>query len=541
MLLKRTKWTSAAIPLTLTAALLAACGGNSNNGSSASGESTASADASASGSPAASGASAGASAAAKPDTSKKVQLTWYVLGDAHADTPKVMDEWNKMLEKDLNTTVKLNFTSWNDWQSKYNLLLASGEKIDMVFASSWANFYKYAKQGAFMDLTDMLPTYAPQTWEEVPKEDWDTATVGGKIYAVPNTNPEYTPNGLVYRDDWRQELNLPEIKDLDTLEAYMDGVKKNKKGVTPIGGKAWNEVYTLFTDYYDFKVYGGEGSVIASTSYDNPRDIVEYPFTPQFEEYVKRMKTWADKGFWASNTLSQQTEAGDLIKAGTGAIYWRNAPGAGGFITDVSKTHPDFKLAYFPFTRFHNYAIPTLPMANAMAIPKSAQNPERSLMVLDKLRNDPTYFRLMTYGIEGTNYSIEADGKTMVTPPTGMTVSKDWKPYDITSWGWRYKPNMLQTKGGWAGMDALNEEFAAESKPNIFDPISMDYEPVKAQVAAVNQVFKQYGQPLMMGLVPDPEKALETYRSKLKAAGVDKILDYVKEQANAYFDEKGIQ
>ena len=537
----RKKWTTAVVPLTLTAALLAACSSGNGNGNNAAGSGSSDSSPSAS-APAASPTASGASAEAnKPDTSKKVELTWYVLGDAHQDTPKVLDEWNKMLEKDLNATVKLNFTSWNDWQSKYNLLLASGEKVDMVFASSWAVFYKYAKQGAFLDLTDLLPTYAPQTWAEVPKEDWDTATVGGKIYAVPNTNPEYTPNGLVYRDDWRQQFNLPAIKDLDTLEAYMDGVKKNVKGVTPIGGKAWNEVYTLFTDYYDFKVYGGEGSVIASTSYDTPRDIVEYPFTPQFEEFVKRMKTWADKGFWASNTLSSQTEAGDLIKAGTGAVYWRNAPGAGGFISDVAKTNPDYKLAYFPFTRFHNYAIPTLPMANAMAVPKSAKNPERSLMVLDKLRNDPTYFRLMTYGIEGVHYSIDADGKTMITPPEGVTVTKDWKNYDITSWGWRYKPNMLGVKGGWDGMDALNAEFAAESKPNIFDPITMDYEPVKAQVAAVNQVFKQYGQPLMMGLVPDVDKALETYRSKLKAAGADKILDYVKEQANAYFDEKGIQ
>ncbi|MBW7456156.1 extracellular solute-binding protein, partial [Paenibacillus sepulcri] len=411
MFFKRMKWATAAISLTLTAALLAACsnGGSNNGGSNAAASEPPDGNASTT--------NAQSQDPAKPDTSKKVELIWYLLGDAHADTPKVLDEWNKMLEKDLNTTVKLNFTSWNEWQSKYNLLLASGEKVDMLFASSWADFYKYSKQGAFMDLTDLLPTYMPQTWEQVPKEDWDTATVGGKIYAVPNTNPEYTPNGLVYREDWREELNLPEITDLDSIEAYLDGVKANKKGVTPIGGKAWNEVYTLFQDYYDFKIYGGESSVIASSSYDNPRDIVAYPFTTQFEEYVKRMKTWADKGFWASNTLSSQTEAGDLIKAGTGAVYWRNAPGAGGFITDVSKTNPDYKLGYFPFTRFHNYSIPTLPMANAMAIPKSAQNAERSLMVLDKLRNDPTYFRLMTYGIEGTHYSIEADGKTFVSPP----------------------------------------------------------------------------------------------------------------------------
>ena len=77
-----------------------------------------------------------APAATGPDISKSVELVWYLVGDANKDTPKVMDEFNKMLKKDLNATVKLNFTTWNDWQTKYNLLLTAGEKIDMIFASS---------------------------------------------------------------------------------------------------------------------------------------------------------------------------------------------------------------------------------------------------------------------------------------------------------------------------------------------------------------------------------------------------------------------
>jgi putative aldouronate transport system substrate-binding protein len=47
--------------------------------------------------------------------------------------------------------------------------------------------------------------------------------------------------------------------------------------------------------------------------------------------------------------------------------------------------------------------------------------------------------------------------------------------------------------------------------------------------------------PLMMGLVPDVDKALATYRKQLEAAGINDILDYVKKQAYAYYDEKGIK
>jgi ABC-type sugar transport system, periplasmic component len=518
----------------IMASMLAACGSDNNNNSNKSSNASSNP-----GTEASSNTNAGTDAKT-PDTSKKVQLTWYLLGDPAPDQEKVVAEWNKMLEQDLNTTVKLNFTTWTDWQTKYNLLLASGEKVDMIFASSWADFYKFANQGAFMPLNDLLPTYAPQAWSSISEQDWKEATVNDKIYAVPATYPEYTPDGLVYRDDWRQELGLPEIKDLDSIEAYLDGVKKSK-GVTPINGKAYNEVNTMFKAYEGYQLIGGDSGVIVAKSYDTPRDIVAYPFTPEFEEWAKKMKTWSEKGFWKSDTLSDQKEAGDAIKTGQGAVYWRNAPGAGGFITGMEKSNPEIKLGYFPFSRFQGLTVPTLSVNNAMAIPKSAPNPERSLMVLDKLRNDPKYYDLMSYGLEGTDYSMDADGKHIVTPPAGVD-AKDFKGYGIASWGYRVESmERVKQAGGWEGFDALLEEFKSQSKPNIFAQVIMDYAPVKSQQAAVNSVIQQYGMPLMMGLVPDVDKAIATYRKQLEAAGVNDVLKYVQEQANKTFDAQGIK
>ncbi|WP_040952261.1 extracellular solute-binding protein [Gorillibacterium massiliense] len=515
----------------LVSTLIVACGGTKD-------ESKETKAPEASKAPAATKAAETAAPSTGPDISKKVVLNWYLVGDAHTDTPKVMEEFNKMLEQDLNATVKLNFTTWNEWQTKYNLLLASGEKVDMIFASSWADFFKYAKQGAFLDLKDLLPVYAPQTFKEVPDYDWRDVTIDGKVYAIPSTFPEYTPNGIVYREDWRKELNLPEITDLDSIEKYLDGVKKGKK-VTPINGSAWNEVNTLFHDYYDFKNIGGDSKVIVSKGYDTPRDVVAYPFTPEFAEWAKRMKTWADNGYWNSNTLSSKQEAGDFIKTNTGAVYWRNAPGAAGFISDLEKNHKGIEGAYFPFSRFHNYVTPNLGINNGMAIPKSAANPERSLMVLEKIRSDAKYYNLMTYGIEGRNYAFQADN-SIISPAPGQDPAKV-TAYGIASWGWRTTKNEHPSANRWAGEDAMKEEFSKISRPDIFQPILMDYEPVKSQLAAVNQVYEQYGRPLMMGLVPNVDKALETYQNKLKSAGIDALMKYVQEQVNAYCDAKGIK
>ncbi|MDB5053553.1 MAG: transporter substrate-binding protein [Bacilli bacterium] len=477
-----------------------------------------------------------------PDTSEKVELNWYLVGEADKDTPKVLAEWNKMLEKDLNTTVKLNFTTWDQWETKYNLLLTSGEKIDMIFASSWAKFYQYAKQGAFLDLTNLLEKNAPITLKTVPKQDWSDVTVGGKIFAVPSTYPEYTPVGWVYREDWRKTLNLPEIKDMASIEAYLDGVKKGMPGVTPINGNAFNEINGLFLTSSDYQTIGGDSkNIVVAKSYKTPRDIVAYPFTPEYADWVKKMKVWADKGYWSKSTLASKTESGDLLKVGQSAVYWRNPAGAGSYFNDSKVKDAKIELGYFPFTRFHNYAVPNLSINNGMAIPKSAAHAERSLMVLDKLRNDPAYFDLMTYGMKGLHYDMADDGKHIIVPAKGQDPKNDNIKIGIASWGWRYEPNMKTQEGAWPGEEILKKEFIAETQPNIFDPIILDYEPVKAEQAAVNTVIEQYGRPLMMGLVKDVDASIKTYQEKLKAAGIDKLMDYVKKESIAYFDEKGIK
>lgn len=517
------KGLSLILVLSLMISLLAACSGGTASESSNKGDT---------------GKTENTKDGAAKEKLEKVKLSWYLVGDAHKDQSKIVAEWNKMLERDLNTTVDLKFTTWSDWKTKYNLMLTSGEKIDMMFASSWADFYKLSKQGAFLDLKDLLPKYAPTTWSNVPKEDWNSVTIGDGIFAVPNTAPEYTPIGYVYREDWRKELGLPEFTDLDSIEAYLDAVKTQKK-VIPINGGAYDNINELYKFWNDFQLIGG-GDVIGATSYDNPRDIQILPLTPKFEEWVKKMKTWEQKGFWNKNALSSKQEAGDFIKTGQGAIYWRNPASAGGFINEVKAKKLDMEIGYFPFSRFHNYVIPTLPSSNAMAIPKSSVNPERSLMVLDKLRNDPEYFNLMTYGIEGTHWAKGEDDKTIVIPAPGVNL--DVTPrYEIASWGWRYEPNMKVEKGGWKGLDVLKEEFKPISKPDIFGPIYLDYAPVKTELAAVNQVFEQYGKPLMLGLTSDVDASLQTYRDKLKTAGVDKLLAYIQEEANKSFDERGIK
>lgn len=470
----------------------------------------------------------------------QADLVWYVVGDAHADQAMVDEELNKRLQKDINATVKLNFTTWNEWQSKYNLLLVSGETVDMIFAATWADFTKYAKMGAFMDLKEMLPQYAPKTWAEVPKEDWASATFDGKIFAVPCTSPEFTPAGWFYREDLRKKYNLPEIKDVASLEAYLDGIKKNCPDMIPIE-RGIDELRTLYlwSNKYE-PIAGNESDVVQVKSYDTPRDVIMYPFTDEYVQFCKMARTWAEKGYWSKDALSSKTTPGDALKAGKCAVAWMNPGTAYGYFSNFEKEHPDWEGGYFPFSRLKGYTIANSPMNNGMAIPTSAKNPERSLMVLDLLRNDPDYHRLSTYGIQGYHWELSDDGKQMVVPAKGQDPIKN-KGFWTTSWGWSNFKLAMENVTAWKGKPALIQEFMDKQRLNYLSDVKLDKNVVKTEAAAISQVQQKYSSVLFLGLDSDVDKAITEYRDQLKKAGIDKYYEEIKKQLFAYYDEKGIK
>ncbi|MCL6457932.1 MAG: extracellular solute-binding protein, partial [Gorillibacterium sp.] len=160
------------------------------------------------------------------DTSKKVELQFYMLGDAPKDLSAIEAEVNKMALEDLNATVKFNYTTWTDWEQKYKLLLSSGQSIDLIFTAEWTQFQAYAKKGAFLAMDDLLPTAAPVLQKFVPQDMWDAVKIDNKIYTIPATYKEYVTNGFVWRENLRKKYDLPQPTDLASYEAYMEGIKK---------------------------------------------------------------------------------------------------------------------------------------------------------------------------------------------------------------------------------------------------------------------------------------------------------------------------
>lgn len=513
------------------ASVLSACSGSNEKTSGPSASS-----ASGAASPSESAASASA-APAGIDTSKHVTLQFYMLGDAPKDLDVIQAEVNKMAEAELNATIKFNFTTWTDWDQKYKLLLSSGQQVDLLYTAEWTQFQVYANSGAFLPLDELLPKAAPKLQAFVPADMRDAVKIKGKIYTVPSTYKEYVTNGFVYREDLRAKYNLPVPKDLASMEAYLEGIKKNEPAMTPLAVDSVtdNLVYPLREltgDTVGAKLPYGIG-----IKYHSPNEVYSYWGSAEQATDLQLIRSWAEKGLFPKNVLNQKEISGDLVVNGkAAALLGDNPTRFNEYNSKMQSLHPDWKLGYTPYAEVRGFARPVHPIHNGFAIPKSSDNPERALAFYEKLVTDKRYNQLTEYGIEGKNYTVENGYYKMV----GDSSSNGFPREGMQGWAWR-NPEYMLFDQGYDGVKAIFDELDKVAKPDLFTGFAEDYSTYQPERAALEQVEKQYFYPLYAGLLPDIQKGIDTAMAKAKQAGLEKIQESYKQQWLAYTADAGIK
>ncbi|AET61881.1 extracellular solute-binding protein [Paenibacillus terrae] len=471
------------------------------------------------------------------DKSQKVQLQFYMLGDAPKDLPAVEAEINKLAEKDLNATVKFNYTTWTDWDQKYKLLLSSGQPIDLIFTADWTQYQAYAKKGAFLPLDDLLPKAAPALQKFVPQEMWDGVKIGGKIYTVPGTYKEYVTNGFVWREDLREKYNLPKPTDIKSYEAYMDGIRQHEPNMKPVSlnsdikGNLHDRYSELVTKSVGALPYG------IGIKYEKPTEVYKYWGSDEQKEELSIYKRWADKGFIPKNVLNVKDTLQDQVTSGKAAsIFGDNPTRFNDMVIKLKASHPDWKLDYYPFPLTTGFATPVHPIHNGFAIPKSSPNPARALAFYEKLVTDKRYNLLTQYGIEGKNYEVKDGYYQMIG--TGST--NGFSREGMNSWAWR-NPEYMLFDSGFDRVKKIFAELDKIQKPDVFTGFAEDYTTYQAEKAALEQVEKQYLYPLQAGLIDNVDQGLQTFLQKANQAGLEKIQTEYTKQWEAYVKEKNIK
>lgn len=478
------------------------------------------------------------------DLSKKVHLVMWSSGTASRDHERVADKLSELAERDLNATLE-----WNRWadSSKLNLLLTSGEVIDLMYSANYINYAVYAAKGAYSVLDDLVPSVSPALAEYVTEDMWNATRVNGNIYMVPCMWPEYVPYGFLWREDLRKKYDLPEIdlNDLSTIEAYLDCIMENEPDMKPLAEvvSSYGSLGSHFTtwefldhkyQWIDFRVPYG-----LSIDYFDPTKVTNWWETEEFSNDMKMFKEWADKGYWSRSSLANTESKQDQFEAGTlAADLCFNAPsGYANLVARVSASHPDWELGWYPMYRAKQLATPNHATQNGMSIPITSTDPERAVLLLEKLVLDEEWYDISQYGFEGEHYNRTADG---YYEAIGDASASGFAREAGNLWSTRNTEFMLYPEATAKILTELNAEFDTYAYPNIWTGFAEDTESYQSERAALANVVTQYLPPIQAGLVDDVDTAIDELLEKAEQAGLSKVRDEYTKQWLAYVDEMGL-
>lgn len=206
------------------------------------------------------------------------------IGYTWSEPPAKDGEGLKMLNDKLNINYDMQFVPESEYNEKLSAVMASGDIPDMIAFRSQGptrlNYYKFAKQGAFMPLDDYIDDLEYKDY--IPTHVWEAMKVDGKVYGIPTYYPAYTLTPMI-RKDWLDNLglevptNFEELKEVALAFTNDDPDGNGKKDTYGLVlGSGLSPDYS-FGAYYSGSWYhkNDEGQYIPGLISEERKEIVE--------------------------------------------------------------------------------------------------------------------------------------------------------------------------------------------------------------------------------------------------------------------------
>lgn len=492
---------------------------------------------------------------------KTIQLMITGAGK-QANSDKVWAAFNEQLQQYVpNTTVEFIDVPFEEYSEKFSQVLASGEGVDLAWTGWLINKPQNIADGNLMPLDDLLAEYGQgivdilgENVVEIHRNADD-----GKLYYLPSWQ------GLV--GDRRGWLVVTEIAELagDTWIEDTEAALNKWRNNYSEGTEAFQAVLDQATKYlaaakeagklgagintgrvFGWSMYNGTrsnpgvgGSEIGIPFEDNTFTVIDGVASEHYKLYAKTMADWYKEGYIRSDIMSVDTSTLTMPKNGeiTDTTYVFSCDP---YLTEADQeaaiADAGMDMTYLPIEE-NAYLI--LGGDTSYAIPYCADEPERAMMVLNAIYSQPDLYNTLIYGIEGEDYTKNADG-TITTSYSGASPTAD-DSYGIQRWIIGSCKNALINNGTdpnyYADLEALEET----ARVNPFLNFTFDRTNVEGICASILNVYYEYGPQLDNGVAGDNwEELYNNYMAARKDAGIEELVTEFQNQLNAYIEANNI-
>ena len=356
-----------------------------------------------------------------PLVDKPTTITWMLQS-----TVQGLNDKDVIKEIEKRTGVKLDILSYPaaSYADKLNITLASGSLPDIITGSTYSEVNKLGGQGAFVAINeylDKLPNFK-SLYVDDDQNNWVMKSYSddkNNIYTWPVYGLSRDVNhGFMYRKDIFDQHGIKEWTNTDEFYQAMKQLKELYPNSTPIVSKTQDGIFKDWA--YGWGISGESYPMI----YDETSTTWKLAtIQPQFKEMIDFMKKLYNEGLLdpefvtdtaASWTAKMTSENGAFV-----TFDWIGRLDM--FYEQVKEAIPSYNL---------RYANPVGPTGNIRSLSKvinfgtavaKGKNEEVALKLLDYLTS-PSGSELITLGIEGEHFTLDADGK--VTYPNITDVEK---------------------------------------------------------------------------------------------------------------------
>ena len=499
---------------------------------------------------------------AEPALEQKTIQLMITGSGKQANSDKVWAAFNEQLQQYVpNTTVEFIDVSFDEYSEKFSQVLASGEGVDLAWTGWLINKPQNIADGNLMPLDDLLAEYGQgivdilgENVVEIHRNADD-----GKLYYLPSWQ------GLCGdRRGWLVVTELAELAGdtwIEDTEAALNKWRNNYSADTA----AFQAVLDQATKYlaaakeagklgagintgrvFGWSMYNGTrsnpgvgGSEIGIPFEDNTFTVIDGVASEHYKLYAKTMADWYKEGYIRSDIMSVDTSTLTMPKNGeiTDTTYVFSCdPYLTEADQDAATADAGMDMTYLPV---EENASLILGGDTSYAIPYCADEPERAMMVLNAIYSQPDLYNTLIYGIEGEDYTKNADG-TITTSYVGASPTAD-DSYGIQRWIIGSCKNALINNGTdpnyYADLEALEET----ARVNPFLNFTFDRTNVEGICASILNVYYEYGPQLDNGVAGDNwEELYNNYMAARKDAGIEELVTEFQNQLNAYIEANNI-
>ncbi|BBI32833.1 extracellular solute-binding protein [Cohnella abietis] len=446
-----------------------------------------------------------------------VTLKIILPGDRPADMDLIIAEAEKRMADTINVKLNLVFVPWSDLASKTQVMLASGEDVDLIFDAPWLHMEQMIASGYYEPLEDLLAKYGQDAVAVRSQQMFDANKFLGNIYALPLGNSHLAGRTYLVRKDLREKYGIPPIKSYEDLIAMAYKIKENEKNIIPILAKgqpgqkdsAWGAFRSFMTFQPEILRSDALGQSIILHYKNNDGKVYNLfdEMDPVVWSWIEEARKLYNEGLIHPDVLAIK-DADTVFESGNVAIYATNEFGVPTkMMTSIPKNVPGGELEAVTFMPLEKGKVTTnFKQANFQAIPKVSKNKERAMMFLNWTAKKENY-DLLAYGIEGRNYEAIGDDQYQSLPDS---------KYAFFPYAWIWNPTLDRLNAGFDPEAIEHYKFNASADNLITSALtgfSFNPEPVANEVSLYSAIEDKYYSSLFNG-VSDPQKTWDKLKSE---------------------------